>query len=203
MPNQLAFYFEQKHCSGCNTCQIACKDKNNLPVGQLYRSVREFAGGGYRQDGPAIMHNVYAFWLSISCNHCAKPVCMEHCPSDAIIKLPENGIVYIEREKCIGCQACVRSCPYHAPQYDSKAGKTGKCDFCRDLLAEGKPPACVAACPMRALEFGPLAELREKYGPVSSTLGLPDDGLTGPSLVIAPHRDAAQSKENISRADYE
>ena len=192
MPNQLAFYFEQKHCSGCSTCQIACKDKNNLPAGQLYRTVREVAGGGYRQEGAVITHNVYAFWLSVSCNHCENPVCREHCPAGAIVKLPESGIVYIDRDKCIGCQACVRCCPYHAPQFDGETRKAGKCDFCRDLLAEGKPPACVASCPMRALAFGPLAELREKYGQVASTPGLPAAELTKPALVIAPHRDAVR-----------
>lgn len=192
MANQLAFYFEQKHCSGCSTCQIACKDKNNLPAGQLYRTVREVAGGGYRQDGAVITHHVYAFWLSVSCNHCENPVCREHCPAGAIVKLPESGIVYIDRDKCIGCQACVRSCPYHAPQFDGEARKAGKCDFCRDRLAAGKPPACVASCPMRALGFGPLAELREKYGQVSSTPGLPAAELTRPALVIAPHRDAVR-----------
>lgn len=194
MAKQLAFYFEQKHCSGCCTCQVACKDKNNLKVGQLFRRVHEVSGGGYRQTGAVIVQDVYAFWLSISCNHCVKPVCVENCPTGALSKRIEDGIVDIDQRKCVGCQLCVRSCPYGALLFDSEIGKVRKCDFCRDLLADGKPPACVAACPMRALEYGPLDELQKKYGTVNQTLGLPDAAITEPSLVISPHRSAVESK---------
>ncbi|HWR31520.1 MAG TPA: DMSO/selenate family reductase complex B subunit [Negativicutes bacterium] len=194
MAKQLAFYFEQKYCSGCCTCQVACKDKNNLKVGQLFRSVHEVSGGGYRQTGAAIVQDVYAFWLSISCNHCAKPACVENCPTGALSKRAEDGIVDIDQRKCSGCQLCVRSCPYGALQLDSDMGKVRKCDFCRDLLADGKPPACIAACPMRALEYGTLDELQKKYGTVNQTLGMPDATITSPSLVISPHRSAVERK---------
>jgi anaerobic dimethyl sulfoxide reductase subunit B len=190
MMKQLAFYFEQKYCSGCCTCQIACKDKNDLKAGQLFRKVYEVAGGGFQQDGTAIIQDVYAFWLSISCNHCVKPACVAKCPTGALTKRSEDGIVDIDPEKCIGCRLCISSCPYQALVYDSEIGKACKCDFCRDLLAAGKPPACVAACPMRALSYGVLDELQKKAGTVNQTLGMPDAATTDPSLVILPHRHA-------------
>ena len=190
MSMQLAFYFEQKHCVGCKTCQVACKDKHDLAVGQLFRRVDETAGGSYQIKDQVVIPKIYAFWTSISCNHCINPVCIESCPVGAIQKQPEDGIVYIDQKQCIGCRRCVKRCPYGAPQYNPVAKKTGKCDFCRDLLAEDKSPVCVASCPLRALDYGPLDVLQQKYGAINHTKGLPDANQTHPALVIAPHRDA-------------
>lgn len=190
MGQQLAFYFEQKHCVGCDTCQIACKDKHDLPVGQLFRKVFEVSGGGFRVRNGAVFPEVYAFWVSISCNHCIKPKCADNCPTGAIKKRDEDGIVYIEQDLCIGCRLCLDSCPYGSPQYNPTTSKVSKCDFCRDLLSQNKPPACVASCPVRALDYGPLNALRKKFGNVNETKGLPRAGITDPALVITPHRDA-------------
>ncbi|MBP2652031.1 MAG: dimethylsulfoxide reductase, chain [Firmicutes bacterium] len=190
MPKQLAFYFEQQHCVGCMTCQVACKDKNNLAAGQCFRKVKEVAGGSYTSQGAGLVPHIYAFWLSVSCNHCAKPVCAANCPTGALEKRGEDGIVIVDQEKCSGCQQCIKTCPYDALAYNPLTGKVGKCDFCRDLLAAGKQPVCVAACPMRALDYGLLEELQQKYGSVNQTKGLPSPQITEPSLVITPHRDA-------------
>lgn len=192
MSKQLAFYFEQKHCVGCNTCQIACKDKNNLEIGQQFRKVYEIAGGDYIEKGSVIIPKIYAFWLSISCNHCINPICVKNCPTGAMQKESEEGIVYVDQEKCIGCLRCVKSCPYEAPQYNLTNEKVGKCDFCRDLLAVGKQPVCVSACPMRALDYGPLDILQQKYGYINETKGMPKADITEPALVITPHNDAVK-----------
>lgn len=190
MGKQLAFYFEQQHCTGCDTCQIACKDKHDLPVGQLFRKVYEVAGGQFRTQGTVVIPEIYAFWVSMSCNHCIQAVCVDSCPTGALQKRAQDGIVYVEQERCIGCLRCTQNCPYDALQYNPKTGKIGKCDFCRDLLADNKPPACVSACPLRALDYGTLDVLWEKYGRVNQTKGMPDARITKPALVITPHRDA-------------
>ncbi|HWQ43282.1 MAG TPA: DMSO/selenate family reductase complex B subunit [Desulfosporosinus sp.] len=194
MTKQLGFYYQQEHCSGCCTCQVACKDKNDLEGGQLFRKVKEFSGGDYWQIGKIVHQNIYAFWLSVSCNHCQDPVCLKNCPSGAIQKRPADGIVFIDQERCVGCHSCAENCPYGAPQFNPKNGKMGKCDFCRGLLAESKPPVCVAACPLRLLEYGQLDELRQTYGSTSRIQGMPSSDLTKPSLVITPHRDAIWNK---------
>ncbi|MDU2065498.1 MAG: DMSO/selenate family reductase complex B subunit [Sporomusaceae bacterium] len=188
MTKQLAFYFAQEHCSGCCTCQIACKDKNNLSEGQLYRKVHEYCGGSYKQLNGVIRQNVFAFWTSLSCNHCQKPACVAVCPTGALRKREEDGIVLLAAEKCVGCKQCTTACPYEALQFNQSTGKMGKCDFCLDLLEQGKEPACVAACPMRVLDYGLLKELQQKYGTVSQTQGMVDQSGTEPSLVITPHR---------------
>ena len=193
MSEQLGFYFQQDRCIGCFTCQIACKDKNDLEVGQRFRKVHEFAGGGYTQTGRGLVNNVYAYWLSMSCNHCEDPICVKNCPTHALQKRAEDGIVFIDQNQCIGCRYCVMSCPYGAPQFNPKTGKTGKCDMCKDLLAKGEKPVCVTACPMRLLDCGKLDELRKKYQGVDQIKGMPEPK-TKPSFVITPHRDAVMER---------
>jgi anaerobic dimethyl sulfoxide reductase subunit B (iron-sulfur subunit) len=190
MTKQLAFYFEQEHCTGCSTCQIACKDKNNLEVGEQFRKVYETTGGKYVKKGNAVIQDIYAFWTSISCNHCIEPACVKKCSTGALYKRAEDGIVVIDKDKCIGCKACVNGCPYEIIQYDAASKKARKCDFCLDLIEGGKDPVCVSACPMRALDYGNLEELQEKYGTVNETDGLPSSEITKPALVIAPHKNA-------------
>ncbi|CAB1247528.1 DMSO/selenate family reductase complex B subunit [Clostridium sp. MT-14] len=190
MCTQLAFYFEQKNCTGCNTCKIACKDKNNLEAGQNFRNVYEVSGGSYIKRGRAVIPKVYAFWISISCNHCIDPACVKACPVKAIKKRKKDGIVYICEDLCIGCRSCIKACPYKAPQYDSSTKKVKKCDFCMDLIDKGKPPVCVAACPMRVLNYGDLNFLKARYGNICKVRGMPEGNATKPALVITPHRDA-------------
>ncbi|HWR09754.1 4Fe-4S dicluster domain-containing protein [Sporomusa sp.] len=151
MSGQISFQFRQDRCIGCATCQVACKEKNQLPAGILFRKVLESAGGGYTPSGRGLSNNVYAYWLSTTCKHCQQPLCAQACPAKAITKRPEDGIVFIEQEKCTGCRHCITACPYGAPQYDPTPGKVKKCNFCDDLLARREQPACVDACPMRAL----------------------------------------------------
>lgn len=194
MTKQLAFYFEQQHCVGCNTCSIACKDKNNLEAGENFRKTYEVSGGNYVKKGKAIIHDVYAFWISVSCNHCIDPICIKKCPTGAIKKRDEDGIVQIEKDKCVGCTSCIRSCPYEVIAYDSAKKKASKCDFCLDLIEKGKEPVCVSACPMRALGYGELNKLQQEYGKISETEGLPSCEITRPALVITPHKDAINKK---------
>lgn len=157
-----AFTFDASACTGCKACQIACKDKNNLPADVLWRRVYEVTGGTWTTGGdPGVWQtDVFAYNLSIACNHCVHPKCAGVCPVDAYI-VREDGIVYINESKCMGCGYCSWACPYAAPQYNPDLRHMTKCNFCFDNLDAGLPPACVAACPMRVLNFvtvdeGPL-----------------------------------------------
>ncbi len=202
MAKQLAFYFNSSVCTGCKTCQIACKDRSDLPVGVNWRRVHQYEGGNWipTPNNPKLMtpNNVFVYSLSIACNHCEDALCVQVCPTGAMHK-GEDGVVLIDPDKCIGCRYCEWACPYGAPQYDESIGKMTKCDFCQDLVAEGKNPVCVDACPMRALEFGELDELRAKYGDVNAIEPLPASNITEPSLVITPHKDAQFSGEGTGR----
>jgi anaerobic dimethyl sulfoxide reductase subunit B len=195
---QLAFYVDLSACIGCKACQMACKDKNDLEVGRLYRRVYEVDGGEWVQNGPAWRSTVFAYYVPLACNHCQKPICVEVCPTQAMTKR-EDGVVLIDAEKCIGCRYCEWACPYGAPQFNEALGKMTKCNFCVDLIDNGESPACVGACPMRAIEFGALDELRAKHGAVNEVYPLPSAVETDPAVVFTPHDSALRAQPESAR----
>jgi len=197
---RLAFYFDSSACSGCKTCQMACKDKNDLGPGQVWRRVYEVTGGGWKKRGPTWQQNIFAYNLSMSCNHCEEPICMKNCPTNALGKR-DDGIVQIDQTLCIGCKYCAWVCPYAAPQFNPEKGVMGKCDFCADYIDEGKNPSCVDACPMRALDFGDYRDLLEKYGPSEHIYPLPDHSITEPSLCIKAHQNADNRKPEVANIE--
>jgi anaerobic dimethyl sulfoxide reductase subunit B len=160
---QLAFYVDSDACSGCKTCQVACKDENDLAAGVHWRRVYEIAAGSWQKRGEAWTSAVVAYNLSVACHHCADPVCAKQCSVDAIWKR-HDGIVLLDQQRCTKCNKCRTDCPYEAIRFDAAANTVGKCDFCADRIDAGRPPACVAACPNRALDFGELDDLRRRYG---------------------------------------
>ncbi|MBI5537527.1 MAG: dimethylsulfoxide reductase subunit B [Deltaproteobacteria bacterium] len=179
---------------GCHTCQIACKERSDLPVGQRWRRIIELAAGTFEESEGFVRARVSAWYLSMACNHCARPLCVANCPTGALHKRPTDGIVLVDPSRCIGCRYCTWSCPYGAPQFDALQGKVGKCDACADRLARAQQPACVESCPVRALRFGPIEELRSSANHPASR-ELPSPSLTDPSLVVRPHRDAIDPKQ--------
>jgi len=188
-----AFHFDSRACSGCKACQVACKDKHGLEVGRNWRRVYEVSGGGWQRRGEAWVSDVFAFHLSISCNHCEAPICAEVCPALAL-QQREDGIVLLDAEKCIGCRYCEWACPYGSPQYDAARGVMSKCTFCADELDAGRPPVCVSACPLRVLEFGEQYE-NGAAEQAATQAPLPDRRLTDPALVLSEHRDAKRALE--------
>lgn len=187
---QLGFYLDSRACIGCKACQTACKDKNDLPVGVNWRKVVEFTGGSWRKEKEeSVPVDVFAYYITVSCQHCENPPCLPVCPTAAISK-DKDGIVNIDPVKCMGCQYCSWACPYGAPQFGKKGEPMSKCDMCADLRAIDKNPACVDACPLRALDWGDMSELRQKYGNIVAVAPLPDGSFTSPSMIITPHRKA-------------
>lgn len=201
MTGPYAVHFDASACSGCKACQAACKDHNDLPEGILWRRVYEVSGGGFRKEGAAWRQDVFAWNLSLSCNHCERPVCAEACPTGAVERRGD-GVVLLDSAKCMGCRYCEWACPYGAPRFDEARGVMTKCTLCADRLEEGLAPSCVAACPMRALDFGPLQEMKEKY-PEASGFPLPDPGLTEPCLRMTPHLAATRSEGEGEIANVE
>lgn len=184
--SQLAFYFNTARCTGCKACMIACQDKHDLPAEMRWRRVAEYAGGEWtRNPDGTYTQNVFAYYVSVACNHCAKPICQEVCPANAITKR-DDGIVLINSDNCIGCRYCEWACPYAGPQFNEETGTMTKCTMCYDDIDVGRDPACVEACPSRALEVGELDELRAKYGDLAEVAPLPEASLTEPALVIQP-----------------
>jgi anaerobic dimethyl sulfoxide reductase subunit B len=187
---QLGFFLDAQACNGCSVCLVACKDKYDNPVGVNFRKVIHHTMGHWEEDAanPGIMvPQISAYSLSIACNHCAAPVCLEACPVAAISKR-DDGLVVIDKDVCVGCRLC-ECCPYDAPQFNQELGVMTMCDGCVDLQRSGEQQACVASCPQRALEFGDIEELRAKHADVVQGVEpLVDPAITRPSLLITPHR---------------
>lgn len=138
------FIFNSDKCVGCCSCSAACIIENKWIVNprNIYSNNSEAFS-----DMPVIN-------FSLACNHCEKPVCLEGCPSNAYYREKESEAILIDENKCIGCRYCQWNCPWDAPKYNPEKGIIMKCNLCGKALAEGRPPACVNACPTGALQFG-------------------------------------------------
>lgn len=196
---QYAFYFDSAACSGCKTCQVGCKEYYQLPAANLLRHVVNYGGGSWKKTdaGYYVPDGVFGYFMSMACNHCMNPACVENCPTGAMQKDEDTGIVWTDHEVCIGCGTCTSACPYEAPQLNDEAGYSIKCDMCRDELSLDRKPVCVMACPMRALDWGERDELVQKYGEGSiETAPLPKNS-TGATTIIDPHPQAQPTGSNV------
>ncbi|WP_294362765.1 4Fe-4S dicluster domain-containing protein [uncultured Senegalimassilia sp.] len=182
----MGFYYDETACIGCRTCQIACKDKNDLPVGVLFRKVESFESGHFPHA--SIYH------LASTCNNCANPACVEQCPTAATF-IDADGTVQHDDSRCIGCRACVIACPYQHPVFLEDLKVVHRCNTCQDLRVKGEDPACASSCPMRALQFGPINELRAAHPEaVQKIAPMPSESLTDPSIAIDA-RDVALGED--------
>ncbi len=184
---QVGFFLDQTRCSGCETCVLACKQWHSGDEDAVdYITIVEQEKG--------VFPNLSVKWLFLACFHCADPPCVKVCPPGAIFKRSEDGIVIVDQSKCLGgeeCGAlCLKACPYGAPKFREQPGaKMEKCDACIDRLQEGKEPICVAACPLHALEFGPMSEWEARAGATKETEGLRRPARIGPSVNFKPRGD--------------
>jgi anaerobic dimethyl sulfoxide reductase subunit B (iron-sulfur subunit) len=190
---QYGFFFDQSRCIGCRACSIACKDWNNIDVGpEKWLKVFEFESGSFPTQTESI--------LFVPCFHCQNPVCIP-AAGGAMFKEPTYGAVLIDPAQASSpnMRAAWNACPYGAILFDSDSptASASKCTMCIDRLVEGKLPACVEACPMRALDFGKLSDLQTKYGTTADLTNLPSSSTTQPAVVFK----AADQKSQVVSYD--
>ena len=170
---RLAIAINLDRCTGCNTCAMACKMQNNVPMGMAWNRVLnedcEFEVGVQ-----GTYPHVSRAHLPVACQHCENPACLRVCPTGATYK-DDKGRVEIDYEKCIGCRMCMGACPYnvrsfnwdepvHVPDFaygDANVegrvrGVAEKCTLCKERTDQGEEPRCVQCCPMDARIFGDL-----------------------------------------------
>jgi len=165
---QYAFEVNLDQCTGCKACVSACHSMNGLDEHETWRGV------GLLMDSPdaydARRRSGFQQNITTACHHCVDPACLNGCPVLAYDKDPATGIVRHLDDQCIGCQYCVMMCPYEVPQYSKARGIVRKCDMCHSRLAAGEAPACVQACPTKAIRITVVeqARVRAKYRPLST-----------------------------------
>lgn len=167
---QYGFFIDLSRCIGCNACVIACKQWHNLEPGPAkWMRVYQWEKGAFP--------NIELHTLPLMCMHCQNPLCAEACPNKAIHKEEKYGAVILDESKCTGEHKCFEACPYGSPQFasDKSHEKMSKCNMCIDRLEQGLNPICVLSCSMRALEFGPLEELKKKYEKSTQVSPVPSD----------------------------
>lgn len=98
--------------------------------------------------------NTFMMYLPRLCEHCLNPTCVAVCPSGAIYKREEDGIVLIDQEKCRGWRMCVSGCPYKKIYYNWSSGKSEKCIFCYPRIEAGEPTVCSETCVGRIRYLG-------------------------------------------------
>lgn len=154
-----AMALDTKRCVGCSDCVVACQTENNVPIGYCRDWIVEEMHGQFPQLDLEIR--------SERCNHCADAPCVRSCPTSAS-HYETGGIVMVTEDECIGCKACIASCPYDA-RYVHPEGYVDKCTFCHHRVTEGQDPACVSVCPTRAFTFGDLEDENSEISKVLRT----------------------------------
>lgn len=135
-------YADEKWCIGCHLCEYNCAFANS-GESDMIRALKNkpvFPRITVEQDDKI----TYA----VSCRHCDDPICVKSCIAGAISK--DNGVIKIDKNKCIGCLTCVLVCPYGAVS-QGNSGAVQKCELC--LENSCGEPACVKGCPNRALVY--------------------------------------------------
>lgn len=163
---------------GCNDCVTACNKENALPGGTLPTDSQWI-----RKIEIKDISTGRELSLPMMCQHCEHPPCVDVCPTNASMKRAD-GIVLVDKHRCIGCRYCMMACPYkarsfvHEPQHDQNPdvprgkGTVESCTMCVHRIDVGGKPACSEACPNKAIIFGdlndPESDISKKVHSVAS-----------------------------------
>ena len=136
-------YVKEEWCLGCHLCEYNCAFANS-GVTNMVKALKD------KPIFPRIkVEECGKITYAVSCRHCEDSLCMKGCISGALHK--ENGVVVIDKEKCVGCYTCVLLCPYGAVMPSPEGTAAQKCELCiNNSFGE---PSCVKGCPNRAIVY--------------------------------------------------
>jgi carbon-monoxide dehydrogenase iron sulfur subunit len=141
-------------CLACKSCEIACA--------VVHSKSKVFQEATQEVPKPQRRVTVQAageFAVPLQCRHCEDAPCIVVCPTAAIHREEADGPVLIEKDRCIGCKYCLVVCPFGVIEVSSDGKAMVKCDLCIERAKAGQEPACVEACPTKALKLGSEEEL--------------------------------------------
>jgi len=169
------FTFDYQHLHTCGESQASPTARpRSLVTGKRMEKVEwgpnweEILGGEFSKRSKDVnfkamekeiygaFENTFMMYLPRLCEHCLNPSCVAACPSGAIYKREEDGIVLIDQEKCRGWRMCVSACPYKKIYYNWQSGKSEKCTFCYPRIEAGEPTVCSETCVGRIRYLGVL-----------------------------------------------
>jgi nitrate reductase beta subunit len=141
--------------------------------GEFSKRSRDANFEGVQKEIYGQFENTFMMYLPRLCEHCLNPACVAVCPSGAIYKREEDGIVLIDQDKCRGWRMCVSGCPYKKVYYNWQSGKSEKCIMCYPRLEAGQPTVCSETCVGRIRYLGVVLYDADRIAEVAAT---PDEG---------------------------
>ncbi len=135
-------YPVEDYCMGCGLCEVACATEHSKSK-DIVKAYKEEAV----TPRNFVERKEYLSY-SINCRHCEEPSCIEACITGAV-DFDEDGRVLIDQARCVACWSCIMACPFGVIKRDTVNNVSTKCDQC----VERETPACVQACPNRALIY--------------------------------------------------
>ena len=192
---QKTLVIDLDRCFGCKGCEVACKQENNVALGSAWNKVKTVGPTGKYPD-------LQMYFLPAMCQSCTAPECVKVCPTGASHRRSEDGIILVDKEKCIGCRYCIMACPYEARSFNKEMKVVEKCTLCTHLQAVGEKPACVKNCPAKARLFGDINDPDSEVSQALTKAGdqnvhsLPDVG-NHPSVRYILHSQTSEWKERL------
>ncbi len=129
----------------------------------------------------------FMFYLPRICEHCMNPTCVSSCPSGAMYKRTEDGIVLVDQDRCRGWRMCVSGCPYKKVYFNHKNGKAEKCTLCYPRLEVGQPTVCSETCVGRLRYLGVILYDADRVAEAAATENEQDLFEAQKSIMLDPH----------------
>ncbi len=137
--------------------------------GEFSKRSKDYNFEGIETEIYGQFENTFMMYLPRLCEHCLNPTCVAACPSGAIYKREEDGIVLIDQEKCRGWRMCISGCPYKKIYYNWSSGKSEKCTFCYPRIEAGQPTVCSETCVGRIRYLGVLLYDADRIAEAAAT----------------------------------
>jgi Fe-S-cluster-containing dehydrogenase component len=174
-----AIVHDASRCVGCRRCETACTVRNDGKASAYISRIKVSRNLNYGVAGVSASYAKADGQLGNfrivgeTCRQCSHPACGDACPVGAISADKKTGARVVNADKCVGCGACQRACPWHIATVDPETDTSTKCLLC------GGDPSCVKSCPTGAIKFYPWAEAEALlFGP-DATSGASADAVSG------------------------